>query len=320
MTTTRSWPEALTLADFDALFESVKNWGRWGPDDELGTLNYIGPEMVRRAAALVRSGRHVTMENPLDKVAGPDNASQAIHHLVQGHDVDLGSSGLTSATDYLGIAFHGSVHSHVDALCHMAYRGLMYNGRPAREGVTSRGAAVLDVTAYRHGLVGRGILIDAPRHRGLEWLEPGQGVGRVEIEAIERAEGLRVGEGDIVVFRTGLYRRRSKLGPWSHGYPPAGQGKAGLHPDVVAWMHERRIAAFLSDGDGETIPACVEGILYPIQALEIVAMGMFTADSLQLEDLAAACSEEGRFEFLVAGAPLALPGGTGSPWNPIAIF
>ncbi len=107
---------------------------------------------------------------------------------------------------------------------------------------------------------------------------------------------------------------------WPPSYPPAGEGKAGLHVDTIRWMHERRIAAFLPDGDGETIPSNVEGILYPVHPLQVTAMGMFAADSLQLEDLATACEEEGRFEFMVVGLPLRLPGGTGSPWNPIAIF
>jgi kynurenine formamidase len=131
---------------------------------------------------------------------------------------------------------------------------------------------------------------------------------------------VRLGEGDIFVFRTGHHRRRLELGAWDNGYPPAGQGKPGLHVDTIGWMHERRIAAFLPDGDGETVPSNVEGMLYPIHPLQVTAMGMFVSDSLQLEDLARACAEEGRFEFMVVGLPLRLPGGTGSPWNPIAIF
>jgi kynurenine formamidase len=120
------------------------------------------------------------------------------------------------------------------------------------------------------------------------------------------------------VYRTGHHRRRLELGPWDNG--PTGEGKAGLHVDTIPWMHERGIAAFLPDGDGEAIPSCVDGMAYPIHPLQIVAMGMLTADSLQFEDLARACEEEGRFEFMVVGLPLRLPGGTGSPWNPIAIF
>ena len=313
-------PAPVTLREFDEIFEAVKNWGRWGPDDELGTLNYITPDTVRAAAALVRSGRHVPMSIPLNTHPGPDNPSPVIHHVVQGHDIDIGSSTLTFATDYVGLAFHGDCHTHMDALCHIAYRGQVYNGRPAQQVMTSRGATALDVTAYSSGLVGRGILLDVPRFRGVDWLEPGEAVTRAELEEIERAQDVRLGEGDILLFRTGHHRRRLTLGAWSNDYPPAGEGKAGLHVDTIGWMHERRIAAFLPDGDGETVPSNVEGMLYPIHPLQVTAMGMFAADSLQLEDVAAACAEEERFECMVVGLPLRLPGGTGSPWNPIAIF
>ena len=148
-------PAPVTLREFDEIFEAVKNWGRWGPDDELGTLNYITPDTVRAAAALVRSGRHVPMSIPLNTHPGPDNPSPVIHHVVQGHDIDIGSSSLTFATDYVGLAFHGDCHTHMDALCHIAYRDQVYNGRPAQQVMTSRGATALDVTAYSSGLVGR---------------------------------------------------------------------------------------------------------------------------------------------------------------------
>jgi kynurenine formamidase len=313
-------PAPVTLREFDEIFEKVKNWGRWGPDDQLGTLNYITAESVRAAAALVRSGRHVTMSIPMNTAAGPDNPSPVIHHVVQGHDIDIGSSTLTFATDYVGLAFHGDCHTHMDALCHIAYQGRVYNGRPALEVMTSKGATSLDVTTYEHGLVGRGVLLDAPRFRGVDWLEPGEAVTRAELEAIEEAERVRLGPGDILVFRTGHHKRRLALGAWSNDYPPAGQGKAGLHVDTIEWMHERRIAAFLPDGDGETVPSNVEGMLYPIHPLQVVAMGMLVSDSLQFEDLAVACEAENRYEFMVVGLPLVLGGGTGSPWNPIAIF
>jgi kynurenine formamidase len=311
---------AVSVEEFERIFESVKNWGRWGPGDEIGTLNYVTPEKVRAAAGLVRSGRRVSMAIPINKVAGPDNAMQASHFVVQGHDVPVDSSKVRFALDYLGMACHGDCHTHVDALCHLSYGGVTYNGRPAGEVVMSNGAAELDITAYSTGVVGRGVLLDVPRLRGVDWLEPGEAVTAAELEACEQAEGVELGEGDFLVFRTGHHRRRLALGPWDNGPPPAGEGKAGLHVDAVAWMHQRRIAAFLPDGDGEAVPSVVDGVTYPIHPLQVVAMGMLVADSLQFEDLAAACEEEGRWEFMVVGLPLRLPGGTGSPWNPIAIF
>jgi kynurenine formamidase len=308
----------VSIEEFEQIFESVKNWGRWGADDQLGTLNFITPAHVRAAAGLVQSGRRVSLEIPINTVAGPDNPNPAIHFVSQAHDIDIGSGGLRFGLDFMGMACHGDCHTHVDALCHISYNGLTYNGHPAQEVLTSKGATSLDIASYGDGVVGRGVLLDIPRLRGVKWLEPGDAVRRKELEACEEAQGVHLREGDILVFRTGHHRRRLELGAWDNG--PDGEGKAGLHVDTIPWMHERRLAAFLPDGDGEAIPSCVAGMTYPIHPLQIVAMGMLASDSLQFEDLARACEEEGRYEFMVVGLPLRLPGGTGSPWNPIAIF
>jgi kynurenine formamidase len=317
MTTAIERPPNISLAEFEALFESVKNWGRWGPDDVRGTLNYITPEHLKRATGLVRSGRSVSMSLPINTVAGPDNPSPALHHMTQLHDWDIGSGSLRFATDFLGMNFHGDCHTHIDALCHIAYADRLYGGRPASS-VTSHGAQALGMDDYADGIVGRGVLLDIPRLRGVPYLEPGVAVTRAELEAAERAQGVRLEEGDIFVFRTGHHRRRLERGPWDNGY--SGEGKAGLHVDTIPWMHERKIAMFMPDGDGETVPSTVDGILYPIHPLQVAAMGMAVSDSLNLEDIAAACDQEQRWEFLVVAAPLRLPRGTGSPFNPIAIL
>ena len=319
MTQIATPPGPVTLAAFNSTFESVKNWGRWGPEDDRGTLNFLTPEKVVAAAALVRSGRTVSMAIPINKMAGPDNASPAVHHMSLMHDIPISESGLSFGMCYLAMASHGDCHTHVDALNHVGYRGQLYNGKPTSL-LTSRGSEWGNITAYATGIVGRGVMLDAARYRKVPWLEPGDAVTRDELEAIEASQGLRLGEGDILVFRTGHHARRLALGPWSNEYPPSGGGKAGLHMDTVPWMHERRIAAFLPDGDGETVPSNVEGMPYPIHALQITAMGMCVSDSLQLEELAQACEQEGRWEFMVVGLPLRLPGATGTPWNPIAIF
>jgi kynurenine formamidase len=312
--------DEVSVAEFEEILESVKNWGRWGGDDELGTLNYITPDKVRAAAQLVRSGRRVSLAIPINRRSGPDNPMQATLLLVQGHDVPVDESKVRFGLDWLGMAAHGDCHTHVDALCHISYGGLTYNGRPAQEVLRTDGATEQDVAAYHQGVVSRGVLLDIPRHRGVKWLEPGEFVRRAELEECAEGQGTEIGEGDILVFRTGHHRRRLELGPWDNNPPPQGEGKAGLHVDAIPWMHERRIAAFLPDGDGETVPSVVQGITYPIHPLQVVAMGMLVSDSLQFEELAPACEEEGRWEFMVVGLPLRLPGGTGSPWNPIAIF
>ena len=310
----------VTVEEFEAIFESVKNWGRWGEDDDLGTMNLVTPEKIREGAALVRSGRRVSMAIPINKVAGPDNPNQAVHFLTQGHDVPVDDSKVRFALDFMGMACHGDCHTHVDALCHISYDGLTYNGRSALDVVKTTGATGQDITTYFTGIVGRGVLLDIPKLRGVPWLEPGEAVTRAEFDECAALEGVALGEGDILVLRTGHHRRRLELGPWDNSPPPVGEGKAGVHVDTLPWMHEKGIAAFLPDGDGETVPSVVAGITYPIHPLQVVAMGMLVSDSLQFEDLVTACEEEGRYEFMVVGLPLRLPGGTGSPWNPFAIF
>ena len=313
----KTTPDPISAKEFDQLFRKVCNWGRWGADDERGTLNYITAEHIRSAAGLVRAGRSVSLALPINTVAGPDNPRPAAHYMVQNHDIhsDLGEPHF--CTDFLASEFHGDCHTHIDALCHIAYQGKLYNGKSASE-VTSLGPLLQDITAYAHGIVGRGVLLDIPRLRGVKWLEPGEAVTADELEEAEKAQGVKLGQGDIFLFRTGHHRRRLELGPWDNSYD--GEGKAGLHSESMLLLHERKVAAFLPDGDGETVPSNVEGIAYPVHILQINAMGMACADSLQFEELVAVCEQEKRWEFMVVAAPLRLPKGTGSLFNPIAIF
>lgn len=310
-------PKPISTEEFEELFQRLSNWGKWGPDDRLGTLNYITPERVRKAAGLVQSGRSVSLAIPINKQAGPDNPRPAMHYMVQSFDIRDEIGAPQFAMDYLASECHGDCHTHIDALCHVGYKGRLYNGRPVSS-VTSKGASTLDLTAYAHGIVGRGVLLDIPRLRGVKWLEPGEAVSGEELAAAEKAQGVRLEEGDILVFRTGHHRRRLELGPWNNGYD--GDGKAGLHAKALLLLHDRKVAAFFPDGDGETVPSRVEGVAYPIHLLQIVAMGMACADSLQFEELVELCEQEKRWEFLVMAAPLRLPGGTGSLFNPIAVL
>jgi kynurenine formamidase len=317
MTQPKTVPGFVSAKEFDQLFQRVSNWGRWGPDDEKGTLNYLTPEHVRASAALVQSGRTVSLAVPINTVAGPDNPRPSLHHMVRTYDIQPAHGEPRFAADFLGSEIHGDCRTHVDALCHVAYKGKLYNGKsPAT--VTSQGATVMDITAYAHGIAGRGVLLDIPRFRGVKWLEPGEAVTADEIEAVEKAQGVRLGEGDIFLFRTGHHRRRLELGAWNNGYD--GEGQAGLHVNAMVLLHERKVAAFLPDGDGETVPSNVEGMASPVHALQIAGMGMACADSLQFEELVELCEEANRQTFMVVAAPLRLPRGTGSLFNPIAIF
>jgi kynurenine formamidase len=221
------------------------------------------------------------------------------------------------ATDFIATPVHGNSQTHLDAPCHVAYRGQLYNGVPG-DTVDLAGARALSIMVYTTGIVGRGVLLDIPRLRGLEWLEPGDAVTAEELIAAEDAEGVELGEGDIMVFRTGHHRRRVDLGPWDSS--DVGGGRAGLDIAAVDLLHDRHVAAFLPDGDGETIPSPVAGVSRPIHALQLSAMGMAACDNLDLEALAKACAQRKRYEFLAVMCPLGISGGTGSPLNPVAIL
>jgi len=306
----------VSAREFADVYEACKNWGRWGPDDERGALNYITPEHVRAASALVRSGRTVSCGWPLDTKAGPDNPKPVVHHMTMLQDLDIGDhSRLRFTCDFMGIEFHGDAHSHIDALCHVVYDGKLYNGLAVEQAVSSVGASRQTMDVARDGLVSRGVLLDIPRLRGTGWVEPGEAVLREEIEAAEAAQGVRIGQGDLVLFRTGHARKRIEEGPWD-----AANAKAGIHTSAMPLFHERRVAAIGYDGDGEAVPSNCEGVMYPIHTIGVNAMGLYFLDSLYLEDLAAACQQEGRSEFLLVIAPLRLAAGTGSPVNPIAVL
>jgi kynurenine formamidase len=317
MSQSKTTPGFVSAAQFDTLFERVSNWGHWGADDEKGTLNYLKAENIRASAALVKSGRTVSLSLPINTVAGPDNPRPSVHFMVKTHDIRPEHGEPRFAGDYLGSELHGDCRTHIDALCHVAYKGKLYNGKSPAS-VTSRGATLMDVTTYANGIVGRGVLLDIPRFRGVKWLEPGEAVTSDEIEAVEKSQGVRLGEGDLFLFRTGHHRRRLELGAWNNSCE--GEGQAGLDVNAMLLLHERKVAAFFPDGDGETVPSNVEGVPYPVHALQIGAMGMACADSLQFEDLVKVCEEEKRWTFMLVAAPLRLPRGTGSLFNPIAIF
>ncbi len=303
----------MSAAEFRELFDRVSNWGRWGPDDERGALNHLTPELVAAAAGLVRDGRTVSLSRSLNTEREPDNPEPADHHMTmldgQGH-----SDGLAFAKDYIGVDYHNDSHSHLDALCHVSYDDSLYNGLPA-DSVSVTGAAVETVEALKDGLVGRGVLLDAPRARGVSWLEPGDSVLPGDLSESEGRQGVRVEEGDILLIRTGHATRLDELGPWD----TAGS-KAGLHPSCAEFLAERRIAALGSDGNNDTAPSFTEGVGFPIHVLALTAMGVHLLDYLHLDELGSACEEAGRWEFLFVGAPLRIEGGTGSPLNPIAIL
>jgi len=181
--------------------------------------------------------------------------------------------------------------------------------------VSSHGAAELSIEEARNGIVGRGVLLDIPRLRGVSWLEPGEHVTAAELVAAEWSQRVHVGPGDLLFVRVGHRRRREELGPWE-----VARSRAGLHPDVAGFLAERRVAALGCDSNSDTAPSVVDGVAFPVHVLAINALGLYLLDYLQFDDLLPACEAAGRWSFLCVIAPLRLPGGTGSPVNPIAIL
>jgi kynurenine formamidase len=304
----------LTAQEFRRLFDAVCNWGRWDDDGRRGALNHLTPARTAAAVHLVRSGETVTLSQPLETEPRIDVPEPADHHMTMLPDVDIGSGSLRFAKDYIGVDYHNDGHSHIDAFSHVAFDGLLFDGKPDRS-VTAQGAEVEAIDVLKDGLVGRAVLLDVPRVRGTRWIEPGDHVFTEDLEAAEREQDVTVEVGDILLVRTGHTRRLTELEPWD-----TRAAKAGLHPTTALFLAERRVAALGSDGNSDTAPSTTEGVAFPVHVLALNAMGVHLLDYLQFEDVAAHCEATGRWEFLFVAAPLRIVGGTGSPLNPIAIF
>jgi kynurenine formamidase len=306
--------EDVSRQQFDALFGDLSSWGKWGGDDERGALHLLTPARVAAAVRLVQDGVTVTLSLPLDTQLGVHNPKPADHHMTALGSEAPATNSVHFSKDYVGADYHNDGHTHIDALCHVAYEGKLYNGRD--EGaVTAHGAPVNSIETLKDGLVGRGVLLDVPRVRGVPWLEPGEHIFRADLEAAELTQEVSVQEGDILLVRTGHARRLAELGPWN-----TAEAKAGLHPTAMPFLAERGVAALGSDGNSDTAPSSTEGVGFPIHVLAIAAMGIHLLDYLQFEDLRSSCESRRRWEFLFVAAPLFILGGTGSPLNPLAAF
>ena len=303
----------MTETEFRALYERLRRRAPWGPEDRRGALNYITPAKVRAALAEARLGRTISLAAPVEHWPAADNPDPAQHDMKPPLGADAGP-GLSFSMDRIAMKNHGNADSHVDALCHVIFDGTLYNGLAA-DTVTENGAAELSIDIAADGIVGRGVLLDVPRSRGVPWLEPGDHVTAHDLRTAERDQGVQVGLGDIVCVRVGHRRRRAEQGPWD-----AASARAGLHPTLLAVLAERQIAALGSDGNNDTAPSAVVGIDFPVHVLAVNALGLHLLDYLQFTELAEVCATAGRWSFLCVIAPLRLPTGTGSPVNPIAIL
>jgi kynurenine formamidase len=304
----------LTAAEFRSLYERLRDGTAWGRDDRRGALNNMQPALLAAAAREVQTGRTVSLAAPIEGTPSADNPDPLVDRITPPVAGRPDASGLDFALDTLSLHVHGNADSHLDALCHVVYDGTLYNDVPAANW-TAEGAGQLSIAVADQGIAGRAVLLDIPRVRGIEWLEPGDHVTAGDLASAEAAQGVRVEAGDILLVRVGHRRRRAVLGPWD-----AASARAGLHPAAMELVAERRVAVLGSDSNNDTAPSAAEGVDFPVHVLALRALGLMLLDYLQFEDLAATCEAAGRWSFLCVIAPLRLPLGTGSPVNPIAIF
>jgi kynurenine formamidase len=299
-----------------------RNWGRWGDDDEIGTLNRINEDCIRRAAGLVRQGRVISCGLPYD-ANGPQDGTYGrinpVHQMIAtGTDAKAGAQdwipGLRYADDVVFMPLQCG--TQWDGLSHVFYEGAMYNGYPM-ERVTSSGAQVNAIDKMKDKVVGRGVLLDVPRTLGREWLEPGEGIGGDLLELTCERQGVSIDAGDIVLVRTGQMaqvRSSSQWGDYAGGDAP------GIDLSGAVWLLEREIAALATDTWGmEVRPNEVDDLMQPLHVVMIVNAGLLVGEIFDLEALSDDCAADGVYEFMFSAPPLAFTGAVGSPINPIAI-
>ncbi len=284
-------------ADYAAMYRARRNWGRWGANDEVGAINLITPEKRAAAAALVRTGRTVS----LSRVFEPPQ------HFMQKSNIGRGGG---YVMDYLGFIYHGGVVTHTDALCHIWDEGGMWQGRDPDVEITTQGAQFADITHWSTGIITKGVLLDVPRHRGEPHVTADRPVHGSELEEIARAQGVTVEAGDALLVHSGWesYGRSGDDGS---------AGRPGLHPSCAEFIRDHDVALLgwdLMDArmGAADLPWPVHGVLFNF--------GVALLDNARLEPIAAACAEEGRHEFLFMLLPLNVARGTGSPANPVAMF
>ena len=306
--------EVPTTEAMNQLYESLKNWGRWGAEDQRGTLNHLTDRLRVEAAGLVRTGQTISLSHNLGTDPLPEHPHPVQHHMLASGDArdSNGIPGYEAARDHLAFDVHGLHTTHVDALSHMFVRGEMFGGRPASD-VRSDGARSNTVLSMADGVVGRGVLLDIPRARSCGYFDTGEVVTVADLEAAEEAQGVRVGTGDILLVAWGREaRRRAKKGF---------DGFSGLHAECLPWLQDRQVSLLGSDGISDPMPFVgTPEWPFPVHQIGITAMGLHLIDNVRLAELSEQCAIAGRWELLFTMAPLRIAKGTGCPVNPVAVL
>ncbi|MFJ1594055.1 cyclase family protein [Kitasatospora albolonga] len=304
-------------AEFHEIAKRVNNWGRWGEDDERGTLNLITDAVVREAVATVRTGRRTALALPL-RQGGVQSGLipgriDPLHTMVQINQEMFGPGAVATSDDTVTMGLQAA--THWDALTHVSHSGRIYNGRPADTITAHDGARFSSIATVGH-LVSRGVLLDVARARDVDRLAGGHAVTPEDLDAAEEFGGVRVRAGDIVLVRTGQVRVLLAGDRHAYGHP-----SPGLSVRTPEWFHARDVAAVANDTlTFEVFPPEIEGLWMPVHALHLVEMGMLQGQNWDLEALSTACAEEGRYAFLLTAAPEPFTGATGSPVAPVAVL
>ena len=295
----------VTESEYEQWKKTLSNWGRWGKDDEIGALNLITPAKRKQAAALVKEGVSVSLASDVDTVKAVDNANP--------YEITMNGIG----SDRIAVSYHGIAHTHLDSLAHINFNGVFYNGYTPDPAVVAKDRHPKNsIHNVKNGIFTRGVLIDIPKLKGVPYLEPGTPIYVEDLEAWEKQAGVKVGPGDALFVRTGVWARRKAQGPWLRGRAAGGKS-AGLDPSVIPWLRQRDIAILGSDHPQYVSPSALPAAVHDFA---LVYLGVHLFDNCDLEALATAAAAKKRWDFLLTAAPLAIPGGTGSPANPIATF
>ncbi|AQA04618.1 cyclase [Mycobacterium sp. MS1601] len=312
----------LTSEQYHELQLHCRNWGRWGPDDEIGTANLIEPGTVLRAASLVRTGQVYPLALPLDR-NGPQTGqgltgrSNIQHYMARDGGDIAAAAGLEPRFDGTDdvVQLYLQAGTQWDALAHAFYDNQMYNGRPTTD-VTSAGAARNAVTGLADRAVGRGVLLDVARDEGVQWLEPGTGIDSGDLQRCADRQGVEVGAGDFLLVRTGQLAQVRDRGSWADY---AGGDAPGLSVDATRFLCSRDVAAVAADTWGLEVRPSEGGLVNPVHVLLMVNAGIHLGEMWDMEALAADCAADNTYEFLVVAPPLNITGAVGSPVTPLAI-
>ncbi len=303
-----------TKQDVEHLLHDRSNWGRWGDDDQVGAINLITPEKRARAAALVRTGASVSLSRPFPTIPAANNPKPASHYIKRGQrGPDAGS-----AVDYYGLEYHGLLCTHVDALCHVWDRRGMWNGRNADDVLTFDGSRWGSIEHWSAGIITRGVLLDVPAHRGEEYVRYEEPVHGSELEDIAKEQGIILEPGDAIAVYSGRDRWDAEHTVWGGELTDAGEPRRpGLHASCLEFLRDNDCAVLAWDMQDYMpndwgIPWTVHGAIF--------AYGVAIVDHCELAPLARHCRQEQRHEFMFVLSPLVVPGGTGSPANPLALF